>query len=344
MRAVFVVLGLLALAGCATRAPLPVMPTIDDTIAMQAKLATINDVPGFYRTAAAQIMANCGGYFDQLVTIAQQNAQTSGQVSAATQALSAILGLAQAAPGPISVLGVVGPAVTGAIANAQAGAPGGDHPAEMNTLIATEMNAYLATIGNPPADAPSAWLAAYGLFRTCSPAGIEAAKQQALADAPNHLVVLGESAAAVQPRQNYSETIPAKPAPMTVPQVMVHTSPPPAVAVVAQAIPDAQIRKMRAEWRAIQRHGRNAAEHGPRALPDGPHLTIVDPPRTDALPLQAEGFRWVDPPRTDALPLARGGAMADHVPDVPMAVAPLPPPQPAETQSATPQPKPRWKF
>jgi integrase len=48
-----------------------------------------------------------------------------------------------------------------------------------------------AAIGNPPADAPSAWLAAYGLFRTCSPAGIEAAKQQALTDAPNHIFVAG---------------------------------------------------------------------------------------------------------------------------------------------------------
>jgi hypothetical protein len=302
------------------------MPTIDEVKSAQAQLSSISDPQGFFRTAAGQIIASCGGYFDQLVTIAQQNAQTSTQISGATQALSAILGLAQAAPRPISVLGVVGPAVTGAIANAQAGAPGGDHPAEMNTLIATEMNAYLAAIGNPPADAPSAWLAAYGLFRTCSPAGIEAAKQQALADAPNHLVVLGGSTAAVQPRQNYSETIPAKPAPMTVPQVMVHTSPPPAVAVVTHAIPDAQIRKMRAEWWAIQRHGgRNAAEGGPRALPDVPRTPVIDLPRTDApTPLPA-------PPA------------ADHVPNVPMAVAPLPPPQPAVTQSAS-QPKPRWKF
>jgi hypothetical protein len=162
--------------------------------------------------------------------------------------------------------------------------PGGDHPAETGTLIAAQMNVYLAAIGNPPTDAPTAWLALYGLFRTCSPQGIEAAKQQALADAPNRLVVLGGAGAAVQPRQNYSETIPAEPAPMTVPQVMVRTSPPPAaVAVVAQAIPDARIRKMRAEWRAIQRHGRNAAEGGPRALPDVPHQSI-DSPRTAAPP------------------------------------------------------------
>jgi hypothetical protein len=302
------------------------MPTIDEVKSAQAQLSSITDPQGFFRTAAGQIIASCGGYFDQLVSIAQQNAQTSTQISGATQALSAILGLAQAAPGPLAVLGVVGPAVTGAIANAQAGAPGGDHPAEMNILIATEMNAYLAAIGNPPADAPSAWLAAYGLFRTCSPAGIEAAKQQALADAPNHIVVAG---AATPPSSPVPQALTppaasALPPPSTgVPLVMVRTRNP---AVVAQAIPDAQIRKMRAEWRAIQRRGRNAAERGPRALPDGPHLTIVDPPRTDALPL------------------ARGGAMADHVPDVPMAVAPLPPPQPAVTQSATPQPKPRWKF
>ncbi len=86
---------------------------------------------------------------------------------------------------------------------------------------------------------------------------------------------------------------------------MVHTPPPaPAPAVVAQAVPDAQIRKLREEWQAIQRRGgRNAVEGGPRALPDVPH-PIIDPPRTDA-------------PAPTAAEIS------------PMAVAPLPPPLPA---------------
>jgi hypothetical protein len=288
MRFAFFLLGLLALAGCAgNQAPLPVMPTIADIEATQSQLSTVSDPQAFFRTAAAQIIASCGGYFDQLVTIAQRNAQTSGQVTSATQALSAILGLAQAAPGPIAVLGVVGPAITGAIANAQAGSPGGDHPAEMNTLIAAEMNAYLAAIGNPPADAPSAWLAAYGLFRTCSPAGIEAAKQQALADAPNHLAVVGPTPSishdAPQALVPHAGTATLTP-PIGVPLVMVRTPngprtestpyTPPAPAV-AHAIHDAHIRKMRAEWRAIQRRGRNAAEGGRRVLPPVAHQVIV---------------------------------------------------------------------
>jgi hypothetical protein len=65
--------------------------------AVQSQLSTISDPQAFFRTAAAQIIMSCGGYFDELVTIAQRNAQTSSQVSSATQALSAILGLAQAA-------------------------------------------------------------------------------------------------------------------------------------------------------------------------------------------------------------------------------------------------------
>ncbi len=307
MKSRFGILAALALAGCATQAPLPVMPTIADVEATQSQLSSISDPQGFFRTAAAQIMVSCGGYFDQLVSIAQRNAQTSSQVTGATQALSAILGLAQAAPGPISVIGVVGPAVTGAIANAQAGMPGGDHPAEMSTLVAAQMNAYLAAIGNPPADAPSAWLAAYGLFRTCSPAGIEAAKQQALADAPNHIVVtqtapqalLASPAEPLIPKIDRNYTNPMH---SGVPLVMVHTHPPPATLV--QAIPDAQIRKMRSEWLAIQRRGgRNAAEAGPRALPDVPH-PVIEPLRTDT-------------PAPTAAELT------------PMAVAPLPPPLPA---------------
>jgi hypothetical protein len=252
---------------------------------------------------------SCGGYFDQLVQIAQKNAQTSSQISGASQALSAILGLAQAAPGPISVLGVVGPAVTGAIANAQAGAPGGDHPAEMSTLVAAEMNAYLTAIGNPPADAPSAWLAAYGLFRTCSPAGIEAAKQQALADAPNHIMV-----GATPPNSAVPQAL-APRAPLSVlstgvPLVRVRT--PPAPLAVAQAVPYAQIRKMRAEWWEIQRRGRNAAEGGRRSLPELPHLRI-DPPRTDApapllapaTPVEVAPPPAVTPPKTAVTPPKR---------------------------------------
>jgi hypothetical protein len=304
MRSAFLLFGLLALAGCAgNQATPPVMPTIDEGIATQNKLATIKDPPGFFRANAAQIIANCGSYFDQLVAIAQKNAQGSSQVTAATQALSAILGLAQAAPGPISVLGVVGPAITGAIANAQAGAPGGDHPAEMSTLVAAEMSTYLAAIGNPPTDAPSAWLAAYGLFRTCSPAGIEAAKQQALADAPNHIaVVASPSSIPAAPQALAPLAAPSAPVPsMGVPLVRVHT-PPPAPAMVAQAIPDAQIRKMRAEWRAIQRKGgRNAAEGGPRALPDIPH-SVIDPPRTDVpSPLPAPPVADLEPPPARAV-------------------------------------------
>ena len=81
MKPLLAILAAVALAGCAgSQATLPVMPTIDDTIATQAKLATIQDVPGFYRAATAQILTSCGDYFDQLVAIAQRNAQTSSQV------------------------------------------------------------------------------------------------------------------------------------------------------------------------------------------------------------------------------------------------------------------------
>ena len=261
------------LAGCAAQqAALPAMPTITEVSATQAQLAAIQDPQGFFRAGATQIIAGCGGYFDQLVSLAQKNALTSTQVSGATQALSAILGLAQAAPGPISVLGVVGPAITGAIANAQAGSPGGDHPAEMSALVAAEMNAYLAAIGSPPTDPAAAWLELYGLFRTCSPAGIEAAKQQSLADAPNHIVVVPAAAASAVSAQ--SAPLPlqgtAEPAPtpsLGIPLVMVHTPRAPSVAL-AQAAPDAARARLDSEWRAVRKRGRNAVEGGLQRLPD----------------------------------------------------------------------------
>ncbi len=282
---------LLWFAGCAgMQAPLPIMPTIADVAATQSQLASISDPQAFFRAGAAQIIANCGSYFDQLVAIAQRNAQNAGQVTAATQALSAILGLAQVAPAPISIVGMVGPAITGAIATAQAGMPGGDHPAEMGTLVGAQMNVYLAAIGNPPTDAPTAWMALYGLFRTCSPAGIESAKQQALADAPNHLFVPGMPApplapVAFAPRRALMLARPAPPFPppfapppppfahpppwMGIPQVMIHASPQPFAPplMVAQGPPDAKTRKrLSNEHALIQRYGRNQVERGPRAL------------------------------------------------------------------------------
>jgi len=281
---------LLLFAGCAgMQAPLPVMPSVAEVAATQSQLASITDPQAFFRAGAAQIVANCGAYFDQLVALAQKNAQNAGQVTAATQALSAILGLAQAAPGPISIVGVVGPAITGAIAQAQADSPGGDHPAEMGTLIAAQMNVYLAAIGNPPTDAPTAWMALYGLFRTCSPAGIEAAKQQALADAPNHLFVPSMptpqiAPAAFAPRGPLMVTRSAPPFPpplpppfaprppwMGIPQVMIRTPPPipfTTPLIVAQGPPPAKVRKrLSNEHALIQRYGRNQVEGGPRALP-----------------------------------------------------------------------------
>ncbi len=321
---------LLSFAGCAgMQAQLPIMPTIADVAATQSQLAAISDPQAFFRAGAAQIIAACGSYFDQLVAIAQRNAQNAGQVTAATQALSAILGLAQAAPGPISMVGVVGPAITGAIANAQAGSPGGDHPAEMGTLIAAQMNVYLAALGNPPTDSASAWMALYGLFRTCSPAGIEAAKQQALADAPNHLFVPSISPqpltpAAFTPRG--AQMLPLVPPPfpppfahrapwMGIPQVMVHGTPPlfAPPPMVAQGAPDAQTRKrLSYEHALIQRYGRNQVEGGARALPKA----IVQPSHPVAP-------SPIEPPA--AAPVTAPAPAREITPDEPIASAPIPP-------------------
>ncbi len=326
---------LLSFAGCAgMQAPLPVMPTIADVAATQLQLASITDPQGFFRAGAAQIVANCGSYFDQLVAIAQRNSQSAGQVTAATQAASAILGLAQVAPGPISIVGVVGPAISGAIANAQAGSPGGDHPAVMSTLVAAQMNVYLAAIGNPPTDAPTAWMALYGLFRTCSPAGIESAKQQALADAPNHLWVPGISApplvpAAFAPRGALMFAHPQPPFPppfaprvpwMGIPQVMIRTPPQPLAAplIVAQGPPDANTRKrLSNEHALIQRFGRNQVEGGPRAP-----LAAIMPIPHPAAPKPAV-------PPVVAAPAESAPVREQHlIPDEPMAIAPIPPPLP----------------
>jgi hypothetical protein len=334
-----------SLAGCAgMQAPLPVMPSVAEVAATQAQLASVTDPAGFFRAGVATIIANCGTYFDQLVAIAQRNAQNAGQVTAATQALSAILGLAQVAPAPISIIGVVGPAITGAIANAQAGSPGGDHPAEMGTLVAAQMNVYLAAIGNPPADAPSAWMALYGLYRTCSPAGIETAKQQALADAPNHLIVPAISAPPLAPvsfaprgAQMLARAAPAflpalaPRAPwMGVPQVMVRTPPPAAFEppwLLSQAIPEATIRKrLSNEHALIQRYGRNRVEGGPRTPP------------TPIVPLAHPAAPMPSTPPPVAPPVEPTPAHEQRiVPDEPVASAPIPPPTP------TP-PKPNWKF
>ncbi len=346
MRTVIAIFVAVTLSGCAgTQAPLPVMPTIDDVAATQSQLASIRDPQGFFRAGAAQIIANCGTYFDQLVSIAQRNAQNAGQVTAATQALSAILGLAQAAPGPISVVGVVGPAVAGSIAQAQAGAPGGDHPAAMGTLVAAQMNVYLAALGNPPTDSGSAWMALYGLFRTCSPAGIEAAKQQALADAPNHLFVPDmppPAPAAFAPRSApmFAPPPPSFPLPfaprppwMGIPQVMVRAPPTPLTPplMVAQGPPDEKTRKrLSYEQALIQRYGRNRVEGGSRAQPTAiaPHSHPAAAPRATALP-----------EATPAAPPVDQASDRDQrvIPAEPVASAPIPP-------AALPPPKPKWKF
>lgn len=308
-RAPLAIVMTVALAGCAgARATPPVMPTIADVATTQSQLASITDPQGFFRAGAAQIMANCGTYFDQLVAIAQRNGQNAGQVTAATQALSAILGLAQVAPAPISIIGVVGPAVTSAIANAQAGAPGGDHPAEMGTLIAAQMNVYLAAIGAPPSDAASAWMALYGLFRTCSSQGIEAAKQQALADAPNHLMV--PAMAAPQPAATAAAVASRAPG-MGIPQVIIRTPPPAPFSVpmmVSRALPEFKIReRLSNEHALIQRYGRNRVEGGPQT-----------PPSPIAPPAPSVELAPLAPPAAAVAPLAE-----------PMAVAPLPPSPPS---------------
>jgi hypothetical protein len=198
----------LALAGCVgPSVQPPAMPTIAEVEGDITRLEAIKDPAAFFTAGATRIMANCAGYWDQQQLVAAGNAYASSQAIATGQTLSAILGLAKVAPGPIAAIGVAGPFAADAIANAQANAPGGDHPAEMSTLTGAAQQTLIGAVRTPQT-AAEAWAALNGLYRTCTPSGIETLKQQALAAAPNHLEVTPAPAAAPTPAATRSRRRP----------------------------------------------------------------------------------------------------------------------------------------
>ena len=182
---------LVALSACSnTQQAPPGMPTIAE---VQAQLVATSSIPPglvreFYTSGLTLVQMRCGGYFDQAVMSALNNAQTTGQAQLLSGLAGGIMGLA----------GVGGPAVAGAglgaaflsnmIANQQSNSLAGTDPAGTATLVSTAQQT-LINATQEPASAADAWAAIYAVYRACSPAGIQALKEQAIAAAPNHLVV-----------------------------------------------------------------------------------------------------------------------------------------------------------
>jgi hypothetical protein len=187
---------ILALSGCAgqQQAP-PGMPTIAAIEAQAAAFDAIPPatVPAFYVAGLTMAELNCGGYFDQATLNALQQAQTAGSANILAGTVLSVLGLA----------GVGGPAVAGVGAGASAlqallqnnlqNTLAGSDPAAVATLVIAAQ-ATLENATPAPVTAADAYRAIYGIYRACSPAGIQGLKEAALAAAPNHLAVTGGSA------------------------------------------------------------------------------------------------------------------------------------------------------
>lgn len=180
------------LAGCAGQLRLPPPePTPAQIQTQMSAVAAIApaDVPAYYDSGLYLVRSNCvNGFFSGAVTDALQAAQQQGEINI-------IGGLALSAAG---LAGIGGPAAAGAgaglsainglFANNLTNTLGGTDPAALGTLVITEQEAVINAMPEPTTSA-QAMNQIHAANVPCTPYGVQAAKEQALAAAPNHVVV-----------------------------------------------------------------------------------------------------------------------------------------------------------
>jgi hypothetical protein len=185
--------GTLLLAGCSgTQLVPPPMPTIAEITAQTAATTAIPPtlVHEFYVNGLLLTQQRCGGFFDQAVLSALQNAQTVGQAQLLSGLALGIMGLAGASGPGAAGAGLGTSLISNWFLNQQSNSLAGTNPAA--TYVATNAAQQMLIGAIPdPRSAADAMTAIYAVYRACSPSGIEAMKQQAIMSAPTHMQVIG---------------------------------------------------------------------------------------------------------------------------------------------------------
>lgn len=191
----------LALAGCAggnMLQPAP-MPTIAAIEATEGQLAAINDPATFYKVGLLQVQEACGNFYDQAVLTALREAKTQAQANVLASLLTGSLALAGASGGATGGAALGIGAINSILTNQADYSLAGSDPAMTSQATAAEEAAVIAAMP-PPTTPIDAYSAIFAVWRVCSPSGIKAMEEQAIAAAPNHLVVSGgASASALTP-------------------------------------------------------------------------------------------------------------------------------------------------
>jgi hypothetical protein len=169
------------------------MLSIPDVNALTAQTAAITDVPSFYTNGLTLVQMRCRSYFDQATLDNISRVQTVSQVNALTGLASGIMGIAGVAGGPVGIAGMAGSGLAGLINNSNQYALAGTRPASIGTLVMTGQQTLIGTMPQPRTGA-EAYARIYDAYAPCSPAGIEALQEQAVAAAVNHLSVVGAPA------------------------------------------------------------------------------------------------------------------------------------------------------
>lgn len=188
---------LVALTGCAgVQLQPPPLLTVPQIQAQQALTAGIPaaEIHDFYVNGLTLAQMQCGGFFDAAVMNALQNAQTAGQAQILSGLASGIMGLAGVGGPATAGVGMGAALVSNMISNQQSNSLAGTDPAGLYTLTGVAQQTLIASISEPVTGA-DAYAAVYAVERACTPAGIQALKEQAIAAAPNHLGVIGGSSA-----------------------------------------------------------------------------------------------------------------------------------------------------
>ena len=201
MKRIFVLLVLAgALAGCAgQQLQPPGMPTVAAIAAQQASLASVADVPGFYKTGLFLAQEQCGGYFDAAVMQALKSARTSGQAQLLSGLVTGLMGLSGAGGPAVGAIGLAATFGQQFLANQQDTSLAGSDPAATATLVASAQAA-LISAEHDPTTAADAYADVYAVCRACSPAGIRSLEEEAIQAAPAHLTVSGAASPAFMPR------------------------------------------------------------------------------------------------------------------------------------------------
>jgi hypothetical protein len=201
----------LGLAGCggmqATPPGMPTIPQIQAQVALTRGIAP-DVVREFWIDGLTMIQANCGSYFDAAVMASLQAAQTQGQIALLSGLASALMGLGNVPTPYTAGAGLGGGFLSAVLAGQQSNSLAGPRPAGLATLTAAAQSALINAAAEPRTGA-DAWAALYAVYRACSPAGIEALKQQAIDTAANRLVVTsGQSLSTSRDLQVPSRALP----------------------------------------------------------------------------------------------------------------------------------------